>query len=149
MASNPRGAIYQTHKESSMYNLPHSQAIGKATAQAVDRHNQKLSEPNPLYDQVIEAFEMRRQWPAGHTERILDGWLRGKRSIFGLRNQDGWIVAYLTVCGRQPYRNQFTVGVFEPGTGWVMSSNCSLKNFNSWHRRTTREIQRLEDKGAL
>lgn len=129
--------------------IPVTPKIGKSMGQAVDRHNGKLNEPNRLYDQVIEAFEMRNQWPSGHSERILDGWLRGKRSIFGLKNIDGWIVATLTVCGRTVYNAQFTLALYDPARGWSLASNATLANFNIWQRRTTREINRLENSGRL
>lgn len=124
--------------------------IGNAILASVDRGNEKLQATNSLYDQMIKKFEIISQWPGGHTERLLNGYLRGKRAVVSLRNQDGWIKLFLIVNGRTQYTNSFVVGYYDLKTcKWTQSRSCTLQQFNIWHNRTKRDIGRLEDRGRL
>lgn len=129
--------------------IPVTPKIAKSMAVATERHNRKLSEPNPLFEQATEQFELTSQWPVGKTVKLLDGFLRGKRSIVGLKNIDGWVVCYIVVCGRTVYNSQMTIGYYDPGKGWSLASSATLQNFNIWQRRTTREINARENSGRL
>ncbi len=123
--------------------------IGKAISASVVRGNEKNGQPNRLFDDAVEAFEAKGQWAAGKTINLLDGFLRGKRSIVSLRNQNGFIVLSLIINGRSQYTNQFLIGYNDPSRGWQRARDCSLINFNIWHRRARREITRLENQGRI
>lgn len=103
------------------------------------------SQPNPLYTQAIEAFQMTSQWASGKTIDLLNGCLREKQSTVFLRNESGFVSLVVIVNGRKQYNSQFVIGYCNPGTGWQLSHNCNLSSFNIWHKRTKREISRLEN----
>lgn len=94
------------------YSIARSRLIGKSMGTAVDRGNAQLEEANPLFDQTIEAFE------AGRCDyRILDGWLRGKRSLVFLKEQNGLTKLYVIVNGKTQYQSSITVGYLDPERG--------------------------------
>lgn len=124
--------------------------IATAMATAVTRANDQAAEPNRLFDQAIEQFEMTAQWPGGHTIVLLSGWLRRKRSVVSLGNDAGWIKLTITVNGLTQFERSFVVGYYDlKERRWTQARSCTLAAFNRWQQKCTAEINRLEDKNRI
>lgn len=122
--------------------------ISRAMVQTLERVNK----PNPLWNQAIEIMTARQQWPNGHSETLLDGQLRGKRSMVYLKNVGGFIKLFVYVAGKTAYTSAgFMIGIldFSDGYAWRISNNATLSAFNAWQKKQCSKITRLEDQGRL
>jgi hypothetical protein len=66
--------------------------VGSAMVQTVDRSNDKRTEQREarlrIYQQVVDTFEGRTQWPSGENVTVKSGKMAGRNSEFFLRNQN-------------------------------------------------------------
>ena len=124
--------------------------ISKAMGVSQERHQEKRQKPNRLFDQAVEVFEANPSWSSGKRINVLDGWLRGKPGKVFLKNHQGVIKLFVDVAGRTRWISPgFLIGMCYPLDGWKLSIDATLANFNTWHKRQTAEIARLENRGRL
>lgn len=118
--------------------------IAKSMAIATDRHNDRLTEENPLFDRVITRLSEAETLPVGQKLIVSSGNLRDKPTTIYLINDHGFVKLFVKV-------NGWTAPPIHLGS-WTSHGKeitTDLAEFNTWHNRTRARIGKMESRNEL